>query len=74
MLPTCVPGLEIYDVLQLRRFPPKKVAKAFLSPSKCGKSPIYMGSVCIAQHSTEGSGKTELFVQDTINQVRLFGE
>ena len=72
--PTHVPGLEIYDVLQLRLFPKKKVTRAFLLSSKCGKTPLYIGSACISQHSLEGSRKTELFVQDTIKEVVLFGE
>lgn len=74
MQPTHVPGLEVYDVIQLGLFPKKKVARAFLSSSKCGKAPFYIDSDCISQHSLEGSGKTELFVQDTINQMGLFGE
>lgn len=37
-----IPGLEIYDVLLLRLFAKKKVARAFLSTSKCGKTPIYI--------------------------------
>lgn len=68
MQPICVPGLEIYDSdLKNKK---EKVSDAFCH----SENVVRLLFLLISQHSLEGRGKTELFVQDVINHVRPFGE
>lgn len=56
------------------RFMTQKKKKKCLKHFCHSENVVRLLFLLISQHSLEGSGKTELFVQDTINHMRPFGE